>query len=98
RSERRARRRTRRLRSEGILMFPALRKDSCRYIDRAANGPKLGRATWPRPSNLFLFRRNEDFAFSCMVCRPDNAFLLHTLDDGSSTVVADAEPALDIAR
>src|SRR5690606_16062084 len=55
---------------------------------------------WPvsaPSSELVFFRRHQDFTLSGMVGGTDNAFLLHSLDDGSGPVVADAEAALDVA-
>ncbi len=45
-----------------------------------------------------LFLRNEDFALSGMVGLADDAFLFHPLHQRGSAIIADLQPALDVAR
>ena len=40
----------------------------------------------------------KDFALPGVIGRTHDAFLLHPLDDGGGAIIADLQPALDVAR
>src|SRR5690606_32503071 len=45
----------------------------------------------------FFATLDQNLALSGVIGGPDDAFLLHTLDDGGGAVIADLQAALDIA-
>jgi hypothetical protein len=47
---------------------------------------------------LVVFAANQDFALAGMIRLADHAFLFHPFNERGGAIIADLQPALDIAR
>src|ERR1700730_9143572 len=82
---------------------PQASVDSGTFLSRR---PIVGRIAFSGPSRrphtstiaFVFFAATQDFAFAGVVRLTNDAFLFHPLHQGGGTIIADLEPALNVAR